>query len=130
MKTTHQRASTPTGFKNNRVAIEAGLQAKTYGKTPSEIMHADSLTRAERFWLNAQVRAATAHFLNEQADEQQSRAQSAGTASAQDEQELHDRQDSRADTRESMEQAGMQAPSTDGQLQRLQELQQTDTGGD
>jgi hypothetical protein len=106
------------------VAIEAGLQAKTYGKTPSEIMHADELSRAERFWLNAQVRAATAQFVNEKKEQQRDNATSAGTADPREEQELHDRQDSRADTRESMQQAGMQAPSPDGQKQRLQELQQ------
>jgi hypothetical protein len=113
--------STRTGFKGNEIAIEAGLQAKTYGKTPSEIMFADELTRAERFWLNAQVRAATAQFVNEKREEQQDAATSAGAADPQQQRELHDRQDDRAQTRESMEQAGMQAPSAKGQLQQLQE---------
>ena len=87
-------------------------------------MHANELSRAERFWLNAQVRAATAQFVNEKRDEQQDARQSAGAADPNQERDLHDRQDSRADTRESMQQAGMQAPSTTGQKQRLQELRE------
>lgn len=44
-------------------------------------------------------------------------------ASPHEKNELHDEQEQRARLRESMEQAGQQAPSPEGQLDRLEELQ-------
>jgi len=79
---------------------------------------------AEQFWFNAQVRAATAKFMNEQREQARDSATSAGVADPQQERELHQRQEDRANARESMQEAGMHAPSPDGQLQQLNELQQ------
>ena len=123
---TPRTGSTPTAFKNNELAIEAGLQAENYGKTPAEIMHATDLSPADRFWLNAQVRAATAQFKQRKQEEAQGAHTSAGTATPQQERELHERQDERAQTRESMQEAGMNAPSPDGQLQQLREVEQAE----
>lgn len=121
---TPRTVSTRTGFKNNAIAIEAGLQASEYGKTPAEIMYANDLSPADRFWFNAQVRAATAEFKERKQEEARDAQSSAGAASPQEQREMHDRQNDRANARESMQEAGMNAPSPDGQLSQLQELQE------
>jgi len=108
------------------LAIEAGLQAENYGKTPAEIMYATDLSPADRFWFNAQVRAATAQFKQQKQEEARDAQSSAGAATPQQERELHERQDERAKTRESMQEAGMDAPSPDGQLQQLREVEQAE----
>lgn len=120
---TERTGSTLTDFQNNPLALEAGLQAEEYGKTPAEIMHATELTPAERFWLNAQVRAATSKFKKKRHEEQRDGATSAGAADRQQKKELQKRQSDRADTRESMMDAGMNAPTPDGQLSTLSQVQ-------
>lgn len=78
-------------------------------------------TALEAFWTDAAVRQATVQFQKEQRDDAQS-GTNAGAATGQQKDELHDEQEQRARLRESMEQAGQQAPSPEGQLERLEEL--------
>jgi len=87
-------------------------------------MHATDLTPAGRFWFNAQVRSATAQFKKKKQEEARNNADSPGTADPQQRRELHQRQEDRAKTRESMQQAGMHAPSPDGQLSTLDQVRQ------
>lgn len=78
-------------------------------------------TRLEAFWTDAAVRQATVQFKQDQQDD--ATGSSSGVASPQQKDELHDDQEQRAKIRESMEQAGQQTPSPDGQLDRLDELE-------
>jgi len=111
-----------TNFKDNPIAIQAGLIGSEYGQRPHKVLGLHGKTDLEAFWLDAAVRQATVQFRKERQEQAQNQRTGAGTASAQQHNELHAEQEQRADLRESMEQAGQQAPSPEGQLERLDEL--------
>lgn len=92
-------------------------------------MDANDLPAAKRFWLNAQVRAATAAYKQERREDAQAQRTSAGVADPSDHRDMHNRQSDRADLRESMEQSGQTSPSLDGQLDMLDSQRQDGPGG-
>lgn len=102
------------------MAIQAGLIGSEYGVRPYRVLGLHEQTDLEAFWTDAAVRQATAQFKKEQVDNAD--PNSAGTATKHEKKQLHNEQEQRADLRESMEQAGQQTPSPEGQLERLDEL--------
>jgi hypothetical protein len=106
--------------------LKAGLMAREYGKLPSEVLGEHDLATGTRFHLDYDIYAATSRHIQEIREEQREQMDpnSSRVASHRDRKDMIQDQESRADQRESMEQAGMQAPSPDGQMSTLQELKQ------
>lgn len=112
-------------FRGNPIAIQAGLIGEKYGERPHKVLGLEQeQTRLEAFWTDAAVRQATVEFQNERKKEAQQGGTKAGTATPQEKNQLHGEQEQRAKLRESMEQAGKQAPSPEGQLDQLQEIRE------
>ena len=100
--------------------------AREYGKTPTEILGERHLPTGTRFHLDYDIYAATSRHIEEVREErrEQMDPDSGRVGSPRDRQNMIQDQNSRADQRESMEQAGMKAPSPDGQMSTLDELKQ------
>lgn len=81
-------------------------------------------TDLEAFWTDATVRHAATTYKNEKKKEAQQNHDSAGAASPQEKSQLQNEQEQRAKLRESMKQAGKQAPSGEGQLDRLSKVRE------
>lgn len=79
------------------------------------------------FWLNYEVLAAWGAKREELRDEQRSAAQGPGAASAREREKLVEENERRADQREAMEEAGLKAPSIDGQGSRMDDLRDDPT---
>lgn len=85
-------------------------------------MEATHLPAADRFHFDWDVFAATSSYIADQREKARNGQQGAGVASMQEKQELAQQQNSRADQREAMEQAGMKAPSPEGQVSQMEEI--------
>jgi len=111
------------------------MMAREYGYTPTEIMGMTGLHRAKRFHLDFDIYAATSMFIQEERERRmdQQDPRSARVASPQERTNMIQDETSRAKQRESMDQAGMDAPSPEGQIQQLDDVlakrKQTDTDG-
>lgn len=106
------------------MAIQAGLIGEEYGERPHKVLGLHGKTDTEAFWLDAAVRNATVQFKKERQEQARSGGTGAGVATPQQKDELQSEQEQRANLRESMEQAGQQTPSAEGQLERLDEIQE------
>lgn len=106
--------------------LKAGLMAREYGKLPSEVLGEHRLATGTRFHLDYDIYAATSRHIEEVREERREEMDpnSSRVGSPRERKEMIQEQESRADQREQMEQAGMQAPSPEGQLSRLDELKQ------
>jgi len=106
--------------------LKAGLMAREYGKTPTEILGETHLATGKRFHLDYDIYAATSRHIEEKREErrEEMNPDSSRVGSPRDRQNMIQDQQSRADQRESMEQAGMKAPSPDGQMSTLKEIKQ------
>lgn len=82
------------------------------------------MAQADRFHLDFDIYAATSQYLKDQRDQarQNQDPTSAQVGSPEEQSNMIEDKTSRAKQRESMEQAGMKAPSPDGQLQQLDEI--------
>ena len=100
--------------------------AREYGKTPTEILGERHLPTGKRFHLDYDIYAATSRHIEELREEQREQANpnSSRVGSPRERKNMIQDQNSRADQRESMEQAGMKAPSPDGQMSTLEEIKQ------
>lgn len=109
--------TTKNPFAEHPIAIEAGLQGKTYGHLPSELLGADRhLSKIQQFWLNSKIRAATAKHIEDSRRD----GQSAGVATQREKEELVEQQDQRAKNREQMQETGVSTGSLEGQLDALE----------
>lgn len=99
------------------MAIEAGLVGAEYGVRPSTILGAADLPPTERYRLDADVFAAQKEF--EGAVRERARESATDGTSPREQRDLVASQQGRADQREQMAQAGLQAPAPDGQVDRL-----------
>lgn len=81
-------------------------------------------TDLEAFWTDAAVRQAAVQFKKERQEQARDGQGTSGVADPYEKNELHNEQEQRAKLRESMEQAGQQTPSGEGQLDRLEQLEQ------
>jgi hypothetical protein len=106
--------------------LKAGLMAREYGRLPSEILGEHGLPDGKRFHLDYDVYAATSRHIEEVREEKREEydPKSSRVGSPQERKNMIREQESRADQREQMQQAGMKAPSPEGQLSRLEELKQ------
>jgi len=106
--------------------LKAGLMAREYGKLPSQILGERHLPDGERFHLDYDVYAATSRHIEEVREEKREQANpnSSRVGSRQERRNMIQDQESRAEQREQMEQAGMKAPSPEGQMSTLEELKQ------
>jgi len=104
--------------------LKAGLMAREYGMLPSQILGERHLATGERFHLDYDVYAATSKHIQEVREEKREQADpnSSRVASRRERTEMIRDQESRAEQREQMEQAGMKAPSPEGQMSTLEEL--------
>jgi len=94
--------------------------AREYGYTPTEIMHVTGMAAGRRFHLDFDIMAATSDWISEQRERYQQNASSGRVASPQETDQMVESVETRADQREAMEQAGMKAPSPDGQISQLE----------
>lgn len=104
--------------------LKAGLMAREYGYTPTEILGIQNMAQGQRFHLDYDIYAATASHIEEQREQRrdQMNPRNSRVASPQERTNMIQDQEDRAKQRESMDQAGMQAPSPDGQLSQLEEV--------
>ena len=106
--------------------LKAGLMAREYGYTPTEMLGMNHMATGTRFHLDYDIYAATAQHIEEVREERREQANpgSSRVASPQERDTMIKSQHERAEQRESMEQAGMKAPSPEGQLSQLEEVMQ------
>jgi len=106
--------------------LKAGLMAREYGKTPTEILGETHLATGKRFHLDYDIYAATSRHIEEKREErrEEMNPDSSRVGSPRDRQNMIQDQNSRAEQRESMEQAGIKAPSPEGQMSTLDEIKQ------
>ena len=106
--------------------LKAGLMAREYGMLPSRVLGEHDLASGERFHLDYDIYAATASHIEElrRARMDRSDPRSSRVGTARERRDMVRSQESRADQRDQMDQAGMKAPSPEGQLSTLEELQQ------
>jgi len=106
--------------------LKAGLMAREYGMLPSRVLGEHDLAVGERFHLDYDIYAATASHIEElrKARMDQSDPRSGRVGSRRERRDMVRSQESRADQRDQMDQAGLKAPSPEGQLSTLEELQQ------
>lgn len=98
--------------------VEVGLQAETYGKLPTEVLEVDdSLPPMTRFTVNQNVRVVTEQAKEEAMDDIQD---GDSPASESEREELADEQDQRAKQADAMEEGGVNAPTPESQLQKLE----------
>lgn len=104
--------------------LKAGLMAREYGRTPTEMLGIDQMATGKRFHLDYDIYAATSIHIQEQREQkrEQMDPSSSRVASPQDRDTMIQEQNERAEQRESMEQAGMNAPSPEGQLSQLDKI--------
>lgn len=79
------------------------------------------------FWLNYEVLGAWSAKKEELRDERQAAQGGPGAATPREREKLVEENEQRAEQREAMEEAGMKAPSVDGQASRLDELKDDPT---
>jgi hypothetical protein len=106
--------------------LKAGLMAREYGYTPTEMLGVNHLPTGKRFHLDYDIYAATSRHIEDQREQrrEQMDPSSSRVAAPQERQNMIQDQHERAEQRESMEQAGMNAPSPEGQLSQLDEIMQ------
>jgi hypothetical protein len=106
--------------------LKAGLMAREYGYTPTEMLGVNHLPTGTRFHLDYDIYAATSKHIEEQREQrhEQMDPSSSRVAAPQERQNMIQDQHQRAEQRETMEQAGMNAPSPEGQLSQLDEIMQ------
>lgn len=106
--------------------LKAGLMAREYGYTPTEMLGVNHLPTGKRFHLDYDIYAATSHHIEEVRKDRQKQMDpsSSRVGSPRETQDMIQDQNERADQSESMKQAGMQAPSPEGQLSQLDEIMQ------
>ena len=112
-------------FERNPIMLKAGLMAREYGMLPSRILGEHALPVGERFHLDYDIYAATASHIQELREERMDRSdpRSSRVGSRRERRDMVRSQESRADQRDQMDQAGLKAPSPEGQLSTLGELQ-------
>jgi hypothetical protein len=106
--------------------LKAGLMAREYGMLPSEILGERGLATGTRFHLDYDIYAATAMHIQEKREEKREEMDpnSSRVGSTHERKSMVQKQESLADQREQMEQAGMKAPSPEGQMSTLEEIKQ------
>jgi len=106
--------------------LKAGLMAREYGKLPTAILGERGLATGTRFHLDYDIYAATSQHIEEVREKRREEQDpnSSRVGSTMERKEMVQDQESRAKQRESMEQAGMKAPTPDGQMSTLEELKQ------
>lgn len=100
--------------------------AREYGYLPSEVLGETSLPKGTRFHLNFDIYAATALHIQEKREEQREEMDPSSNrvGSRQERNAMIQGKTELAEQREQMEQAGMEAPSPQGQMSTLEELKQ------
>jgi hypothetical protein len=106
--------------------LKAGLMAREYGMLPSRLLGEHDLASGERFHLDYDIYAATASHIEDVREERMDRSdpRSSRVGTARERRDMVRDQESRADQRDQMDQAGLKAPSPSGQMSTLSELQQ------
>ena len=104
--------------------LKAGLMAREYGYTPTEILGIQHYPQGKRFHLDYDIYAATSSHIESVRKERREsmNPRNSRVASPQERNDMIQDQNERAKQRESMDQAGMQAPSPEGQLSQLDEV--------
>lgn len=108
--------------------------AREYGYRPTEIMETESMAAIDRFHMDFDIHAATSMFIEDKREEARdvNDPRSARVGSTQEQNSMIQEQTERADQRDAMEQAGMNAPSPTGQMQQLDDVldERSGTGPD
>lgn len=106
--------------------LKAGLMAREYGYTPTEMLGVNHLPTGKRFHLDYDIYAATSHHIEEvrKKRREQMDPRSSRVGSPRERQDMIQEQNERAKQTESMKQAGMKASSPEGQLSQLDEIMQ------
>lgn len=100
--------------------------AREYGMLPSEILGERNLPTGTRFHLDYDIYAATARHIEEQREQKREEMDpsSSRVGSIHERKQMARNKEELAEQRESMEQAGMKAPSPDGQMSKLESLKE------
>jgi len=100
--------------------------AREYGMRPTEILGETGLPGGRQFHLDYDVYAATAQHIEEQREQAREQAdpRSSRVASPEERTDMATGKESRAKQREQMQQAGMKAPTPDGQMSTLDKIRQ------
>lgn len=104
--------------------LKAGLMAREYGYTPTEMLGINDIPTGQRFHLDADIFAATNAHIEEQREQNQEQMDPSSNrvASPHERKQMARGKEERAKQREQMQQAGMNAPSPEGQMSRMDDI--------